>query len=252
MWVVKLGGSLQSFAGLRNWVELIAEAGGGRIVLVPGGGQFADAVREAQHTAGFDNRTAHDMALLAMEQYGLMLSGMAPNLVPVQSERQIRTVLEQGRVPVWMPHALASGSADITPDWTFTSDSLSLWLARRMEAEALLLIKSVAVPWPAAGLEALTAAEMIDRAFAPLAQDYAGRIGWLHCEETESLRAVLSDANPHGLTWVKVREEKRRPGPQPGARESGRLDKTLARTVTTGPHRNKKARHPEEAGDAGQ
>ena len=78
MWVVKLGGSLQSFPGLRDWVRLIAEQGGGRVVLVPGGGQFADAVRAAQRTAGFDDRTAHGMALFAMEQYGLMLAALAP------------------------------------------------------------------------------------------------------------------------------------------------------------------------------
>ena len=76
MWVVKLGGSLQSFPGLRDWVRLIAEQGGGRVVLVPGGGQFADAVRAAQRTAGFDDRTAHGMALFAMEQYGLMLAAL--------------------------------------------------------------------------------------------------------------------------------------------------------------------------------
>lgn len=204
MWVVKLGGSLQSWRGLGDWVELIADQGGGRVVLVPGGGQFADAVRAAQATAGFDDCTAHGMALFAMEQYGLMLSGMAQNLVPAQSERQMRTTLGQGRVPVWMPHALASISADITPDWSFTSDSLSLWLARRLEAEALVLVKSIAIPRSGATPEELSAAGMIDAAFAPLARDYGGRIGWLTRGEPESLRAALAAGNLDGLNRLEV------------------------------------------------
>lgn len=203
MWVVKLGGSLQSFPGLRSWVRLIAEQGGGRVVLVPGGGQFADAVRAAQRSAGFDDRTAHGMALFAMEQYGLMLSAMAGNLVPAQSERQIGAALADGHVPIWMPHALASASHDIVPDWSFTSDSLALWLARRLGAELLLLLKSVALRPGSATPETLAAAGLVDTAFAPLARDYAGRIAWLRRDAPEAFRAALDSGNPDGLELLE-------------------------------------------------
>jgi dihydroneopterin aldolase len=144
------------------------------------------------------------MALFAMEQYGLMLCGMAGNLVPAQSERQMRAALGQGSVPVWMPHALVSVSADIVPDWSFTSDSLSLWLARRLEAEALLLVKSVALPRSGATPEKLAQAGMIDTAFPALARGYTGRIGWLRREEPESLRNALVHASLDGFTWLAM------------------------------------------------
>lgn len=211
MWVVKLGGSLQSFAGLRDWVELIAKEGGGHIVLVPGGGQFADAVRAVQQTAGFDDRTAHGMALFAMEQYGLMLAAMAGNLAPAQSDLKMRALLAQGKVPVWMPHALASVSPDIAPDWNFTSDSLSLWLARRLEAEALLLIKSVSLPRAGATLEELAAAGHIDATFPSLARGYAGGIGWLRREEAELLEAAVQNRSLRGLALLNRRERETAP-----------------------------------------
>lgn len=191
MWVVKLGGSLQSSSSLRDWTELIGREGGGKIVLVPGGGRFADAVRTVQRELRFDDRTAHVLALLAMEQFGAVLASFAPELVPTQSKPEIQDVLARGRVPVWMPHALVSLSADIVSDWSFTSDSLSLWLARLLEAETLLLVKSIAMPRPDATPEELSTAGMIDSAFPALARGYQGHIAWLVRDQTERLRAAL-------------------------------------------------------------
>ena len=72
MWVVKLGGSLCEQAPetspLRDWLDLLVCEGAGRVVIVPGGGKFADAVRGAQAQWCFDDLTAHNMALLAMSQ----------------------------------------------------------------------------------------------------------------------------------------------------------------------------------------
>ena len=64
--VIKLGGSHAFAPQLKDWIGAVA-AQAGRIVLVPGGGPFADAVRDAQARMGFDDGAAHRMALLAME-----------------------------------------------------------------------------------------------------------------------------------------------------------------------------------------
>src|SRR3546814_1733087 len=84
LWVVKLGGSLAGGPELTGWLDALA-AGGGSIVLVPGGGPFADAVRTMQRRWSFGDATAHHLALLAMEQYGLMLAGLQPVLRPAAS-----------------------------------------------------------------------------------------------------------------------------------------------------------------------
>ena len=70
MWVVKLGGALERDGDLRAVLDTLAGAGAGRLVIVPGGGTFADLVRERQRNWRFDNGTAHAMAVLAMAQYG--------------------------------------------------------------------------------------------------------------------------------------------------------------------------------------
>ena len=70
MWVVKLGGSLNNDPLLPEWLELLAQLGGGRVTLVCGGGGFADEVRRSQDLWKFDDLAAHNMAVLAMAQSG--------------------------------------------------------------------------------------------------------------------------------------------------------------------------------------
>jgi aspartokinase-like uncharacterized kinase len=144
VWVVKLGGSLAAGSLLAEWLEVLA-AGGGRVVVVPGGGPFADAVRDAQQRWKFDDAAAHRMALLAMEQYALMLAGLHSGLRPAGSRERILKLLDDGATPVWMPSRMVLGRADIPESWDVTSDSLAAWLAGQLAASCLILVKSAAV-----------------------------------------------------------------------------------------------------------
>src|SRR5580692_10060673 len=96
--VVKLGGSQAFSAHLSDWLDAVA-LGAGRVVIVPGGGPFADAVRTAQPAMGFDDRAAHHMALLAMEQFGCALAGLRRSLSPAGSVAAIHAALRAGAVP---------------------------------------------------------------------------------------------------------------------------------------------------------
>lgn len=160
LWVVKLGGSLAGGPELTGWLDALA-SGGGKIVLVPGGGPFADAVRAMQRSWSFSDATAHHLAMLAMEQYGLMLAGMQPALRPAASRAAIRQRLAEGSVPVWLPVRMALDRPEIPRSWEVTSDSLAGWLAAALRADGLLLVKSVSV---AAGstMEDLAARGIID------------------------------------------------------------------------------------------
>ena len=57
--VVKVGGSYAFSSALKSWIDAVA-ACAGRVVVVPGGGPFAETVRVAQPKMGFDDRAAHD------------------------------------------------------------------------------------------------------------------------------------------------------------------------------------------------
>jgi 5-(aminomethyl)-3-furanmethanol phosphate kinase len=163
--VVKLGGSFAFSEQLRNWIEALA-ACGGEVVIVPGGGPFADAVRLAQTRMGFDDRAAHQMALLAMEQYGRALASFNSALSPAASVSAIRQHLDADRVPVWMPSPMVLGADDVAQSWGVTSDSLAAWLAARIGAGRVFLVKHAKNTSSRAALKDLIAAGIVDEAFA--------------------------------------------------------------------------------------
>jgi aspartokinase-like uncharacterized kinase len=161
--VVKLGGSHAFSEHLAGWVDAIADCAGD-VVVVPGGGPFADTVREAQPRIGFSDDAAHRMALLAMEQYGCALASLNGTFVPADSADAIAHALETTKVPVWMPSRMALAE-DIPASWDVTSDSLAAWLAGQLGARQLLLVKHVSLGAATARLPELIARGIIDAAF---------------------------------------------------------------------------------------
>ena len=160
--IVKLGGGVAVAPQLRKWLAAVAQ-GAGRVVLVPGGGLFADAVRAAQAAMGFDDKTAHALALAAMRQYGLALCALHPALTQAETPRAIAATMHAGRVPVWLPETMALADSGVAASWDVTSDSLALWLAAELGARMTVLIKQVR-PAPATA-SALSADGVVDRAF---------------------------------------------------------------------------------------
>ncbi|SAL05103.1 Amino acid kinase family protein [Caballeronia calidae] len=170
MWVVKIGGSLGHDPALREWLTRLWEVGGGRVVIVPGGGDFADAVRQYQREWQFDDLAAHNMCLLAMAQYAILMQGVVPELVLASNEDRIRRALRDGRVAVWVPTDLMRATPDSMTNWDTTSDSLAAWLSTTLNAERLMIVKSCEVDADAP-LEALAAKGIVDRRFPAYVRD---------------------------------------------------------------------------------
>lgn len=176
MWIVKLGGSLFDSEQLRSWLKLLSDAGS--LVVVPGGGPFADQVRQAQHAWEFDDATAHIMALLAMEQFGSMLCGLQPGLAAAASLAQIDEVLQRGETPVWMPSAMVLAEPGIEHGWGVTSDSLAAWLGGQLGADKLLLVKSIALYGKSRPAKELAVRGVIDARFGEYLQQ-SGMHAWV-------------------------------------------------------------------------
>ena len=81
------------------------------------------------------------MAVQAMEQFGLMMTGIEPRLAPVRDRAQIENALASGRVAVWLPRDMMREHDGIPRCWGVTSDSLAAWLAHSLAARHLLLVK---------------------------------------------------------------------------------------------------------------
>lgn len=169
--IVKLGGSLAGSAELSAWIAAL-DRYPAPLLIVPGGGVFADTVRAAQKTLAFDDTAAHHMALVAMQQYGIALAALWPRLTGVATPAAIRRALRLKQVPCWNPVPMAL-AAPLPQSWDVTSDTLAAWLAGTLKAAQLLLIKSCD---PQASFETVTdlaAVELVD----PLFPHYAAASG---------------------------------------------------------------------------
>lgn len=139
--VLKLGGSLAESGRLRALLALVGRARR-PVVVVPGGGAFADAVRETQAALGFSDETAHDMALLAMHQMADAMIALEPRLMGAETLIGIARAWHRRRIPVWLPASLCVGDRRIPRDWSITSDGLAARLAERLGDVELVLVKS--------------------------------------------------------------------------------------------------------------
>jgi 5-(aminomethyl)-3-furanmethanol phosphate kinase len=161
--VIKVGGGLlrdQQLEGLRRaCVEATELAARRPVLIVPGGGPFADAVRAVDEQVGLDDATAHALALLAMDQLGVLLRPLLP-------AADLLTDLVAPRALGLLQVAPAFiGRAGVPESWTVTSDSLAVLAAAAIGADEAVLLKAVdgvLAHWPSDDrpLPALSADEL--------------------------------------------------------------------------------------------
>jgi 5-(aminomethyl)-3-furanmethanol phosphate kinase len=171
--VVKLGGSLAGDPSLARWLDALHDGRLARFVVVPGGGPFADAVRTAQAACGFDDATAHRMALLAMDQFGHLLAALRSYVLPCPRIEQFEAAWNAGRLPVWLPAQVLDAEAGLERNWSVTSDTIAAWLAWRIGAGGLILVKSCDLPSARGDAAALASAGIVDAALP----GFIGRFG---------------------------------------------------------------------------
>ena len=125
--VVKLGGSL--YTHVPTLIPVLRSSLR-PLLIVPGGGPFADEVRQD----GLDEETAHWKAIAAMDQYGRYV---ASHGLPVTEILAIpdHTVL-------FLPGRSLREQDPLPHSWDVTSDTIAAWVAAELRLD-LLLLKSV-------------------------------------------------------------------------------------------------------------
>jgi aspartokinase-like uncharacterized kinase len=165
MIVVKLGGSLSQSDTLVKCLNRVEQNYQGRaVVIVPGGGAFADQVRLAQNRWQFDDNTAHRMAILAMQQMALLIKGLKGNFSIACSVADIRKQLHRQKIVIWSPDIVELDNAAIQASWDITSDSLAAWLAKALSASELVLVKSAIID-ASLNLQQLAKQNIVDKGF---------------------------------------------------------------------------------------
>ncbi len=100
-----------------------SKASGEKILIVPGGGIFADTVRRVNTS----QEAAHWMAVLAMEQYGYFLAD--GNSVKLIDELNVGD-----GVSILLPYNFLKKKDELPHTWDVTSDTIAAWVALQQKA----------------------------------------------------------------------------------------------------------------------
>lgn len=165
--VAKIGGSLAGGPDLARWLDVLA-AWPGPLVISPGGGILSSGVRQMQRAMQLNDLAAHKMALLALDQYAIALAAVRPSPAICATDDEFRAVFANRRIAIWAPARMAGAATDIPATWRAASDSLAAWLAAKLGAAHLLLIKNADPPSPAS-TEGLSRRNLVDGMFPDFA-----------------------------------------------------------------------------------
>src|SRR5437879_3587293 len=123
--VVKVGGGLLSRAGALDLVveALTAFSPRRRIVIIPGGGPFAEAVRTMFRRVKIGEDAAHWMAVLGMDQYAHALASRLPGAVLVEQQSEVGAARAAGRLPLLAPSRRPPAAHPRPHSWEITRDS---------------------------------------------------------------------------------------------------------------------------------
>ena len=144
--IVKVGGALVRAPGALDSVVHALEsavARGASVAVVPGGGPFANAVRDVDTSLGVGADAAHWMAILAMDQHALLIASRTPHARVVEHPAEVTGALVHGRLPVLAPYRWLRARDPLPHTWDVTSDSIAAWVAGELEARRLVLVKPV-------------------------------------------------------------------------------------------------------------
>lgn len=142
--VLKVGGSLARGDGLQDLCGEISVLGHQHsLLVVPGGGEFSDLVRQAYSRYDLGETAAHCMALLAMDQYGYLLGRLIEgSSLETGMDSACRTAAS-GRVAILLPSAAVLDSDCLPHSWQVTSDTIAAWVASETGSPRLVLLKDI-------------------------------------------------------------------------------------------------------------
>lgn len=98
------------------------------VLIVPGGGVFADSIRDVHENRGISDDAAHWMAILGMEQYAYYLADKSG----IRTTDDVDKLLPG--ISILMPYRLLRSKDPLSHSWDVTSDCIAAWVASVLDA----------------------------------------------------------------------------------------------------------------------
>ena len=173
MSVVKLGGSLfKEGRSILRFLRDFAAEQGLSIVVVPGGGPFADFIRKISSSAGISEESSHWMSILAMHQYAFFLTDgvkvpLVERLEEISHTERITEKASEGTCFVFLPFNLLREEDELKHSWDVSSDTIAAFVAKKLGERKIIKITDVDGIYDDKGriIQKIHARDMIKRGF---------------------------------------------------------------------------------------
>jgi aspartokinase-like uncharacterized kinase len=197
--LVKVGGSLL------DWPELPAQLARfldgrradspvSRHVLLCGGGPFVDSIRRLDRVHHLGDDIAHRLAIQAMDLASAVLLCMLPGAMGVDRVESLGGEWSRDEIPLLLPSAILdelekTQSSPLPPTWDVTSDTIAAWIAGRLKADSLVLLKSASLP-PRPTRDIAARLKLVDP-FFPLISSGLARVEYLNLRDPSATPVLL-------------------------------------------------------------
>ena len=163
--VIKVGGSLLDWPDLPARLSAyLADQQANRLVLIVGGGGFADLLRDHDQRHALGEVRAHALAMRVLDLTAWVLQDLLPGLTVVEDRHALNEVWARGHTPILAPRRFLEHDEQLPPAWTTTTDSIAARVATHLDASELVLLKSA--PWPEGmGMEQAVIMGLLDPEF---------------------------------------------------------------------------------------
>lgn len=135
--VVKIGGSLFP-EHTDRLCEYLAKSDE-KIVLINGGGDFANKLREYNDEYDFSDDVMHWSAIKCMDIIGELIASRNKHIQPITKLDDIKKVHDDGKIPLLLSFEILKSEDPLKHSWNITSDSIACYFAHRLNAKLLIL-----------------------------------------------------------------------------------------------------------------
>jgi len=143
--LIKIGGSLIKYpSDLKKLCKLLPSFFRKRkFCILPGGGLFADCVRKVYKVFRLSDDITHWMAIMGMDQYGMMLGELIEGSVVIDDINNVKKVILENRIPIILPYKHLRAKDPLPHSWDVTSDSIAIYIAGEIGINNIILLKDV-------------------------------------------------------------------------------------------------------------
>ncbi len=112
-----------------------------KILLIPGGGSYANFIRKTDEELKLGDELAHWMAIYSMNYNGIELNRKYPELELIEDLKDFQD--SKSIFCIFLPYNYLRKNDNLPHNWDVTSDSIALYIAVQLQVNKCFLIKDI-------------------------------------------------------------------------------------------------------------